>query len=158
VEILLPILLIVIGLTLIAVEIYLVPGLNVVGIIGFLLVIFAIGYFFSEEGIAGGVIALTATAVAAGGLFVFFSRTGAWDRFVLATNLASESHATERETDNRARYLGKEGTAVTPLRPTGVAEIGGDRIEVVTQGDFIASGSRIKVVAIDRRRYYVRLA
>jgi membrane-bound serine protease (ClpP class) len=62
-----------------------------------------------------------------------------------------------RESEQRARYLGKTGVALSPLRPTGIVEIDGERVEVATEGDFIAAGSRIKVVAMDRRRYFVRL-
>ena len=84
--------------------------------------------------------------------------SGAWDRFVLAANLQTDERQAVRESEHRARYLGKQGLAMTPLRPTGVAEIDGERIEVVTEGEFIAAGSLLRVVAMDRRRYFVRLA
>lgn len=157
-ELLIPIGLIVAGLALIVAEVYLVPGLNVVGIIGFLLIVFALGYIFSEHGFGGGMAALVATGAAGGGMFYLMWRSGAWDRFVLAANLQVDERQTARESEHRARYLGKRGVAVTPLRPTGVAEIDGERIEVVTEGEFIAAGSALRVVAMDRRRYFVRLA
>jgi membrane-bound ClpP family serine protease len=62
------------------------------------------------------------------------------------------------EVEARSRYLGRDGVAVTALRPGGVCEIDGERVEVQTEGDFIASGSRVRVVAMDRRRFFVRLA
>jgi membrane-bound serine protease (ClpP class) len=37
-------------------------------------------------------------------------------------------------------------------------EIESNRIEVVTEGSFIAAGSWVRVVAMDRRRFFVRLA
>ncbi len=157
-EFLIPISLILVGLALIAVEVYLVPGFNVVGVFGFVLILFAIGYAFSEAGLFGGVYAIIGTGVMGGGLFYWMWTSGAWDRFVLATNLKGDDAAAARESEHRARYLGKSGTAVTPLRPTGVAEIDGERIEVVTEGEFIAAGSKVRVVAMDRRRFFVRLA
>lgn len=54
--------------------------------------------------------------------------------------------------------LGKIGVAVTPLRPTGTAEIEGSRVPVSTEGEFIAQGSYVRVVAKARKRYFVRLA
>lgn len=156
-ELLIPILLIIVGLALIVVEVYLVPGFNVVGIGGFLLIVFAVGYVFTEAGLFGGALALLGTLAAGGGVFYLMWQSGAWDRFVLATNLRADEQAVARESEHRARYLGKGGVAITPLRPTGVAEIDGERIEVLTEGDFIAAGSRIRVVAMDRRRYFVRL-
>jgi membrane-bound serine protease (ClpP class) len=145
-------------LALIAVEVYLVPGFNVVGVFGFVVILFAIGYAFSETGLVGGIYALIGTVVVGGGLFYLMWTSGAWDRFVLATNLRSDEDSVVRESEHRAKYLGKSGVAMTPLRPTGVAEIDGERIEVVTEGEFIASGSKVRVVAMDRRRFFVRLA
>ncbi len=157
-EFLIPISLILVGLGLIAVEVYLVPGFNVVGVFGFVVILFAIGYSFSEAGLLGGIYSILGTVVVGGGLFYWMWSSGAWDRFVLATNLKGDEAAATRESEHRARYLGKTGTAMTPLRPTGVAEIDGERIEVVTEGEFIAAGSKVRVVAMDRRRFFVRLA
>ncbi|MDX1546814.1 MAG: NfeD family protein [Rhodothermales bacterium] len=157
-ELLLPILFILTGFALIVAEVYLVPGFNVVGVLGFLLILFAIGFVFVDAGLTGGALTLLATAAAGGGLFYYLWQSGAWNRFILATSLRHDDEAVAREHEHRARYLGKVGTAVTPLRPTGVVEIDGERIEVVTEGEFIAAGSRVRVVAMDRRRYFARLA
>lgn len=156
-EILIPIALIIAGLLLIAAEVYLVPGLNVVGVVGLVLITFAVGYAFTETGTLGGLATLFGSVAAGGLMFWWMWQSGAWDRFVLSTNLGQDRKASQRESEQRARWLGKVGVAVTPLRPTGVVEIEGTRIEVATEGEFIASGSRIRVVAMDRRRHFVRL-
>jgi membrane-bound serine protease (ClpP class) len=142
---------------LIIAEVYLVPGFNIAGILGVLFVLFAVGYAFTEEGAQGGTIMLLSALILVGGAFYFLRQTGSWDRFVLSTNLKRDDMVVARESEQRARYLGKTGVALSPLRPTGIVEIDGERIEVATEGDFISSGSRIKVVAMDRRRYFVRL-
>jgi membrane-bound ClpP family serine protease len=157
-DLFLPIVLILVGIVLIAAEVYLVPGFNVVGIIGFLMIVFALGYAFTEAGLAGGSTLLVGTMLVGSGVFYLLWQSGAWERFVLATSLTSDQAGMAREAEDRARYLGRTGTAVTPLRPTGVVEIEGERIEVVTEGEFIASGSEVRIVAMDRRRYFVRLA
>lgn len=156
-ELLIPIVLILIGFGLIVTEVYLVPGFNVVGILGFLLVVFAVGYVFTETGPMGGSLALVGALAAGVGLFYWLWKSGAWNKFILATSLRHDDETVAREHEHRARYLGKTGVAITPLRPTGVVEVGGERIEVVTEGEFIAAGSRIRVVAMDRRRYFARL-
>ncbi len=156
-DLLIPILLIAIGFALIIVEVYLIPGFNVIGVLGFLLIVFAIGYVFSEKGVLGGGLTLIGTGATGALLFYGLWRSGAWNRFILATNLRQNSEVVAREHEHRARYLGKKGVAMTPLRPTGVAEIDGERIEVVTEGEFIAAGSLIRVVAMDRRRFFARL-
>ena len=157
-DLLLPIALILIGFGLIVVEVYLVPGFNVVGILGFLVIAFAVGYIYTESGVLGGTVALVGSAAFGVGLFYVLWQSGAWERFVLATNLRTDTERVARESEHRARYLGKGGLAITPLRPTGVVEVDGERIEAVTEGQFIAAGSEVRVVAMDRRRYFVRLA
>lgn len=157
-EILVPAAIILIGLALIAAEIYFIPGMNLAGIAGFLAILFGIGYMFAEGGVTGGIISIIVTGAIGGGMFFLMWQSGAWDRFVLATNLREDEETSQRESENRSRYLGRVGRAVTPLRPTGVVAIDDERIEVVTEGDFIASGSEVRIVAMDRRRYFVRLA
>ena len=157
-EILAPIAIILIGIGLIVVEVYLIPGFNVVGIIGFLAVLFGIGYSYSEIGIVGGTLFMVGAIVLTGGAFVWMWKSGAWDRFILATNLRTDDRLIARESEDRARYLGRTGMAITPLRPTGIVEIDSHRIEVMTEGEYIAAGSEVTVVAMDRRRYFVRMA
>lgn len=156
-EILVPLLFIVLGLVLIAVEVWLIPGFNVVGIGGTFMIVFGIAYAFMEHGLSGGILA-TATTIVLGGLLVYLLfKTGAWKRFVLHAKLTS-SLDVDPEERKEAPILGQLGTAITPLRPSGVVRLEtGDRIEVTTEGQFIASGSRVRVVATDRRRYFVRL-
>ncbi len=149
--------LVLVGLSLIAVEVYVVPGLNVVGILGILVLIFAVGYAFNSNGLPGGIYTLGGTLTLGGGMLYAMWKSGAWEEFVLATSMVSGRQLPEGSQDNRARYLGKVGAALTPLRPAGVAEIDDERIEVQTEGGFIAANSRIRVVAIDRRHIFVRL-
>lgn len=158
VDLFLPIALILVGLVLIVIEVYLIPGFNVIGILGLLLVVGAIIVAFSEGGTMGGLAAIGGSGIAVGGLFWFLYSSGAWDRFVLTTSLKRDPEKAEEDRDQRRRYLGKVGVAVTPLRPGGVVEIEGERVEVSTEGEFIAAGSDVRVVAMDRRRYFVRLA
>ncbi len=154
---LIPIALIIVGVLLIVAEVYLIPGLNVVGIIGAVMLLAAIAVAFLEAGVLGGVLAMSSASLLSGGAFWWLWKSGAWNQFILSSSLQTDDKQIARESEQRARYLGKKGTAVTPLRPTGIAEIDGERIEVVTEGDFISAGSRVKVVAMDRRHYFVRL-
>ena len=51
--------------------------------------------------------------------------------------------------------VGLEGVALTQLRPTGTGEFGGMRIDVVTEGDFIPKGSKIKIIDVKGYRTIV---
>lgn len=53
---------------------------------------------------------------------------------------------------------GAAGVAVTDLRPSGVAEIDGRRVDVVSDGEYIPAGAPIAVIADERYRRVVRRA
>ncbi|MEM8558764.1 MAG: NfeD family protein [Bacteroidota bacterium] len=152
-----PLLFVLVGLALIAAEVYFIPGLNVVGVAGVLSLLLGVGYAFMVHGFAGGAVTLVGALILGGLLGTMLVRSGAWNRFVLQADLRTSPAQRMLEDETRARYLGRSGTAVSPLRPTGVAEIDGERVEVQTEGEFIAAGSRIRIVAMDRRRYFARL-
>lgn len=155
-EALIPILCILAGLLLIVVEVYLIPGFNIIGILGAAFVFFGVGYAYNESGMIGGTIALSASLCSSVLVFILLWRSGAWDRFILSATLKTDSEARSRG-EARSRYLGKAAVAVTPLRPTGVVEIEGERVEVCTEGEFIAVGSQVRIFAMDRRRFFARL-
>jgi membrane-bound serine protease (ClpP class) len=76
-------------------------------------------------------------------------------RLVLDTELpAGEGFASTPETD--LAWFGKRGTAASSLRPAGIAEIEGERVDVVSDGEFIEPGEPITVVRIDGNRIVVR--
>lgn len=156
-ELLIPIALITVGLALVAVEVTVVPGFNVIGVLGVAGAGVGVVYAFMAFGVVGGLVALAGTLVAGGGLAYLLAESGAWDRFILSDSLRRDADADAAEAARRAVLLGKQGTALTPLRPGGVAEIDGTRVEVETEGSFVAAGSAVRVVAMDRRRYIVRV-
>jgi len=56
----------------------------------------------------------------------------------------------------KPELLNQTGVAQTNLRPSGVAVINGQRVDVVTEGPMIERGAPIKVVAIEGLRVVVR--
>lgn len=57
---------------------------------------------------------------------------------------------------NRTELIGKEGYAMTALRPAGTVVIGDERIDVVSEGTFIQKLARIKVIKVEGSRIVVR--
>ncbi|MBQ8088382.1 MAG: hypothetical protein IJ234_08190 [Clostridia bacterium] len=55
-------------------------------------------------------------------------------------------------------FVGLSGTAHTVLRPAGIAEINGVKLNVVSDGDFIDAGKPVTVQRIDGTRIVVREA
>ena len=52
--------------------------------------------------------------------------------------------------------IGRKGVCLTPLRPSGNADFGGKRLDVVTSGEFISKGSYIRIESIENLRVLVR--
>ena len=61
-----------------------------------------------------------------------------------------------REEKDYRSLLGREGRALGPLRPAGIAEFDGRRWDVVTEGPMVAAGTRIRVIAVEANRVVVR--
>ena len=60
--------------------------------------------------------------------------------------------------DDLTGLLNKEGEAKSQLRPAGFAMIDGRKVDVVTEGDMIAIGVRVRVVRVEGSRVVVRKA
>jgi membrane-bound ClpP family serine protease len=57
---------------------------------------------------------------------------------------------------NRTDLLGKEGIALTVLRPSGTAVFNNERIDVVSEGGFIDQNAKIMVIKVEGVRIVVR--
>ncbi|MFB1050773.1 nodulation protein NfeD [Paraliobacillus sp. JSM ZJ581] len=71
------------------------------------------------------------------------------------------SDATTREKGyvssvNRLELIGLEGIALTPLRPSGTAIFEGERLDVITEGGYIASQQPVKIIKTEGSRIVVR--
>jgi membrane-bound serine protease (ClpP class) len=147
------IVLFVVGFALVAAEVFL-PGL-ILGTIGLLCLIASVVLVFSQYGTSAGVLA----AFLVGGLsFVgfivwlnIFPRTFIGRRLMLQTCQPADLTAAAHQT-----MIGVTGEALTPLRPSGTAQINGTRIDVTAVGDFLESGEQVVVIAADGMRVAVR--
>lgn len=62
------------------------------------------------------------------------------------------------QSEKLSGYLGKSGTAINNLRPSGTAVIEGRRVDVVSRGEYIEKNRRVEVIAVDGNRVVVREA
>jgi membrane-bound ClpP family serine protease len=78
---------------------------------------------------------------------------------MLYRRLILKSSATRQEgfaaVPEDTTLVGKEGVVLTQLRPAGTGEIDGLRMDIVSEGAFIAAGTRIQVVRVEGRRIVV---
>jgi len=149
------ILLIFVGFVLLLVELFLIPGINVVGVVGFGSVAWGIYYAYVKLGPWPAAGALIVSLSLSGVLIAVIVRTRSWRRLILeAREDASEGFRSS--SSDLEELVGKEGRALTPLRPAGTMEIGDRKVDVVTEGAFIERGTRIVVADVQGNRVIVR--
>ena len=158
-------LLVSLGLILVAMEIFFIPGFGIAGIFGILALMGGLGLSLIGSGAtwdsmlsALGQVSLSILVAILVALFLlrYFQRLPFGKRLLLKTSLLSkEGYASSPEGDQR--WLGKRGTAATDLHPSGIAHLNGDRVDVVSDGDFINVGQAVEVVRVDGNRIVVRL-
>ncbi len=142
--------LLVVGMLLLVSEIFL-PGL-IAGTLGLIALIAAVVLGFQEDAATGlGLLAFVVLLLSAGFVFwvMWFPRSGFGRIFV------SKGTVGEIGTD-RPDLVGQEGYAVTMLRPSGVAMIGGRKVDVVSEWDMIEPDEKIRVVQVEGLRVVVR--
>ncbi len=157
----------VVGVGLLLAEIFVIPGFGIAGVTGLIAVVFALGVslignigfdFPSGPQVSSAVTTLAATFV----LFIillfslgrYLPRSERFNQLVLQPALSSDIGYTSA--DSHFEFMGKNGLSTTPLRPSGSAEISGKRVDVVTDGEFIDSGTPVEVVNVQGARVQVR--
>ena len=61
------------------------------------------------------------------------------------------------DTDKLKNMLGAVGSVITPLRPVGMANFNGNRIECVSESGFIENESNVKVIKVEGSQLTVRV-
>jgi membrane-bound serine protease (ClpP class) len=131
----------------------LLPGL-VAGIIGFICLVVAVVLAYTENFATGNIVLGIVIAGLALG-------TWAWLKFFPDSSVARKFIAHRAVGDlgvEKPELLNGTGTALTQLRPSGVAQINGQRVDVVTEGGLIERGTAVKVVTVEGARIVVRAA
>jgi membrane-bound serine protease (ClpP class) len=159
-------LLVTVGVLLIALEVFVLPGTTLAGIAGVVAVVAGLSMTLVGAGATFTVIigALGRVAIALllamAGTFALLRvlpRLPFGRRLVLATGMeANLGYVSTPESDHR--WKGRLGTALSPLRPAGIAEIDGIRVDVVSDGAYIEPGAAIEVTRVDGNRIVVRRA
>jgi len=161
-------LLFILGIVLLGIEIFLIPGFGLTGALGLLaigasltlaLINLDVDISFSPIGWTGALlrvtISLAATVLGAIGLFKLIPRTFVGRRLVLSEALAAGPSIDD--SPHQQISLGDSGVALSDLRPYGKARFNGRRIEVVAEAGYISKGDRIRVVRVSGSRGEVRV-
>jgi membrane-bound serine protease (ClpP class) len=161
-----------VGLALLAVEIFLLPGHVVPGIIGICCILVALVLAMVEHWPGGPMIpswpelqipllkvgsGLLGSIVVMLLLAKYFPHTGLFRRMELsASTSAAEGYTSASQADGD--LLGATGIAETMLRPSGKGRFGERLVDVVTEGDLIERGASIRIVDVQGARVVVARA
>jgi membrane-bound serine protease (ClpP class) len=133
---------------------------------------------------SGGLISLCALACLAGGAFIFFrySTTAGWigigvaavmipavlifaykifpkTRFGKSVTLSPPERQQGDaipDTSKLKELLGKVGTVITPMRPVGMCDFEGQRVECVAESGYVEKGKKVKVINVESTQLTVR--
>ncbi|OGX87986.1 NfeD family protein [Hymenobacter glacialis] len=147
-------LLLLFGLLFIAVEVIFIPGTTIVGFVGFALLAVGVWMGYRDFGNEVGHYALLTVAVLASLIVYVGLRPKNLDKVALNT----VNNATVRDVRRADVAPGTVGRTLSALRPAGTALFGDERREVVTRGEFVASGSDVRVLSIEQNRIVVATA
>ena len=132
------------------------PG-GIAGVLGFLAI--AGSLFLAAENIVTMGLSILA-AIAAAILLsiimvkVFGKRMKIFKKLILKDSTSTEKGYVSNR--NRTELIGLEGIAITPLRPSGTVLIEDERIDVVSEGNFIQKGQKVKIIKAEGSRIVVR--
>lgn len=153
------------------------------GMEAILLLIVGIALIITEFFVAGGIIGLIGAGAVLGSLFISGANIGhmslsigiAFLVSMIASVILFKFIGTERglfrhliltdrttselgyvSSKNRLELIGVEGATVTPLRPSGTALFDGERLDVISEGNFVEANEPVKVVKVEGSRIVVR--
>ncbi len=162
----LDIILFVVGVILLLLEIFVIPGFGVAGVLGIIFVIASLFLaliggslpFVDMHQVSMAIIQLASSLVAAIVLLVilakYLPKSNMFSRLVLSTEENADKGFVSSK--SLSELIGKEGKALTTLRPAGMADFDGEKIDVVADGDYVHQGSRLKVLRVEGSKVVVR--
>lgn len=156
----------IVGVILLLLEIFVIPGFGIVGVLGIIMMI--AGLFlgmlsdidltdstlvsYAIMQIASVFVGLTVLIII---LSKYLPKSNAWNRLILQESISSKSGYASKPSFKH--LVGVSGIALTDLRPAGSAILNGNRVDVVTEGDFISHDSNIVVKNVEGSKVVVGL-
>ncbi|MDR3592404.1 MAG: NfeD family protein [Negativicutes bacterium] len=132
------------------------PGLGLFGLGGIACILAS--FFLTLGGDVAALNLLAVSLVVAVAVFMLIVKrlpsSRLWQRLVLKD--AETTSAGYVSGHDYRSYLGRTGVTITLLRPAGVVDVDGAHLDVVSEGQYITAGTKIKVVSVNGHRIVVR--
>ncbi len=160
-----------IGIGLLAIEIFVLPGFGVAGVGGLLAIMAGIYMALTRVTIpeyewdyarledAGYTVTLATALLVLFGFLSYYilPRTPFGRAMVLETSLGYDPEISHSEPGARSpKRIGKKGKAITMLRSAGRGRFDDETLDIVSMGQYIEPGTPIEITQVDGNRYVVR--
>lgn len=149
-----------VGILLLLIEIFLIPGFGIIGILGISCVMISFFAAFGMENIESAVsvisISLLASAALIALLTIYILPKSTIFKKIMLTTQNTKTDGFSSHVKNDVELLHKRGVAYSTLRPAGSVMVDGKRYDVVADGDFIQQGSEIEVIQVDGLKITVK--
>jgi len=142
------------GILVIIAEI-IIPSGGILGILAAGLIGYSLYLVFSQVSATAGMVFVMADLAIIPVLVYFGIKVLAKSPVTLRTRLSKRDGVTSQDAAQNA-LLGMEGRTVSDLRPSGVAIIDRQRVDVVTRGEYIEKGTDIVVTAVRGNQIVVK--
>jgi len=145
------------GVILIIFEMF-IPGFGVAGITGIALCL--LGIVLASRSWAEGLLWFSGLLVLVGicaTVVVRSAKRGKLSRSPLVLQQTNDNASGYTAATDLSALVGHIGISLTPLRPAGTADFDGARVDVVTRGDFLPAGARLRVLEVQGARIIVIL-
>jgi len=166
----LALLLFLLGLVLVGIEIFVLPGVGACGVFGVLSMLAGLALVtmrhIPDDAAGWGDLGLKVSqymvAMVSGVMLSFFiarflPKLPGGNRLVLEAPVDSGPFGNSLPgAADAAELLGAIGTASTPLRPAGVVKFGDKFVDVVSDGGFVPAGTRVQVIQVEGTRIVVK--
>ena len=146
------ILLILVGIALLVIEVLVIPGAGVAGIVGFGVMVAGIWLAYTRIGVTEGNIILIATLVVNIVGITLTLRSKTWKGAMLKTEITSKVNTI----DHANLKVGDKGIAISRCAPMGKAMFNNKYLEVSALSEFIDQESEIEIVKISGNKIYIK--
>lgn len=157
------------GVILLSVEIFLLPGFGIAGLLGIIFILVSLVLamtglesvpglpWWSQRQYEEALNSIGIAIVGSIGLMVlavklFLPRTAAWDKLSLESAETRDRGFTVTSFDG---FLGEKGLSQTVLKPSGKIMVGGEILDVVTEGEMVPKGVEVKIIRVEGNRIVV---
>ena len=148
----------VITLVMFVIELFM-PGIGVAGVTGLisLIAVIVMQLAYGDPRVAMYIIAISLLLIILGLVWIIRSmQRGRLSKSFLVLKDQSGGTSVPEVRAAKQDLLGKTGVAITILRPSGIAEIEGNRVGVSTSGEFIQKGETVTVIKAEGMHILVR--